>query len=105
MVFNNKQVKDRGNKLCKGYSGIGWEKDQKVGNWGNNVPDWNTFLFATAKIGAVLVTVNTNYKQHELEYLCDNADIHTLCISNGVFDSDYVAMTYDLAPELKESPR
>ena len=32
--------------------------------------DWLTLLYACAKIGAVYVTVNTNYKQSELEYLC-----------------------------------
>ena len=42
-----------------------------------NVPDWLTFLYACAKIGAVAVTVNTNYKQAELEYLCQNSDMHT----------------------------
>ena len=38
---------------------------------------------ACAKIGAVAVTVNTNYKQSELEYLCKDSDMHTLCIVNG----------------------
>ena len=103
--FTYKQFNERVNNLAKGLMHIGVKEGTKVGIWATNVPDWNTFLFATAKIGAVLVTVNTNYKQHELEYLCDNADIHTLCISNGVFDSDYVAMTYEMAPELKNQPR
>ena len=67
--FTYKQFNDRVNNLAKGLMAIGVEKDTKVGIWATNVPDWNTFLFATAKIGAVLVTVNTNYKQHELEYL------------------------------------
>lgn len=72
---------------------------------GDNVPDWLTFLYAAAKIGAVAVTVNTNYKQSELEFLVENADIHTLCITDGVFDGSYVDMVYTMLPELKESQR
>lgn len=76
-----------------------------VGIWATNVPDWLTFLYAAAKIGAVAVTVNTNYKQSELEFLVENADIHTLCITDGVFDGSYVDMVYTMLPELKESQR
>ena len=63
------------------------------------------FLYAGAKIGAVLVTINTNYKQSELEYLVENADIHTMCITDGVFDGSYVDMVYTMLPELKTSQR
>lgn len=65
------------------------------------MPDWLTFLYACAKIGAVAVTVNTNYKQAELEYLCENSDMHTLCIVDGEKDSNFVEMTYTMLPELK----
>ena len=65
------------------------------------MPDWLTFLYACAKIGAVVVTVNTNYKQAELEYLCENSDMHTLCIVDGEKDSNFVEMTYTMLPELK----
>ena len=99
--FTYSEFNKRVNNLAKGMMAIGVEKDSKVGIWATNVPDWLTFLFASAKIGAILVTVNTNYKQHELEYLVENADIRTLCISNGTFDSDYVDMTYTMLPELK----
>ena len=73
--FTYSEFNKRVNNLAKGMMAIGVEKDSKVGIWATNVPDWLTFLFASAKIGAILVTVNTNYKQHELEYLVENADI------------------------------
>ena len=103
--FTYSEFNQRVNNLAKGLMAIGVKEGSHVGIWATNVPDWNTFLFATAKIGAVLVTVNTNYKQHELEYLVDNADLHTLCISNGTFDTDYLEMTYTMLPELKTSQR
>ena len=103
--FTYKQFDKRVNDLAKGLLAIGVTTGSHIGIWATNVPDWLTFLFASAKIGAVLVTVNTNYKQHELEYLTDNADLHTLCISDGTFDSDYVDMTYTMLPELRTSQR
>lgn len=103
--FSWKQMDDRVNKMAKGLISIGVKKDSHVGIWANNVPDWLTLLFACAKIGAVYVTVNTNYKQSELEYLCENSDMHTLCIINGERDGDFVEMTYQMLPELKTCQR
>jgi len=103
--FTWKQFNKRVDELAKGLMAIGVEKGSHVGIWATNVPDWLTFLYATAKIGAVLVTVNTNYKQHELEYLCENSDMHTLCIIDGTWDCDYVEMTYTMLPELKTAQR
>ncbi|MFY9152463.1 MAG: AMP-binding protein [Prolixibacteraceae bacterium] len=103
--FTYAQFNERVDQLAKGLLYIGVRPDDKVGIWANNVPDWLTFMFATAKIGAILVTINTNYKTSELEYLLKDADIHTLCLVDGFRDSDYVNMIFDLAPELKNSQR
>ncbi|HLN72303.1 MAG TPA: AMP-binding protein, partial [Prolixibacteraceae bacterium] len=103
--FTYAQFNERVDQLAKGLLYIDVKPGDKVGIWANNVPDWLTFLFATAKIGAVLVTINTNYKLSELEYLLHNADIHTLCLVDGFRDSDYVNMIFELVPELKASQR
>ncbi len=103
--FTWSQMNERVDNMARGLISIGVEKGSHVGIWANNVPDWLTLLFACAKIGAVYVTVNTNYKQTELEYLCSNSDMHTLCIINGEKDSDFVEMTYNMLPELKTCER
>ena len=103
--FTYSQFNERVDQLAKGLLYIGVGPDDKVGIWANNVPDWLTFMFATAKIGAILVTINTSYKSSELEYLLRDADIHTLCLVDGFRDSDYVNMIFDLVPELKNSQR
>ena len=103
--FTWKTFNQRVDNLAKGLLAIGVKKGSNVGIWATNVPDWLTFLYATAKIGAVLVTVNTNYKQSELEYLCENSDMHTLCITDGTWECDYVDMTYKMLPELRECER
>ena len=103
--FTWSEFNKRVDNMAKGLLSLGVKHGTHVGIWATNVPDWLTFLYAGAKIGAVLVTVNTNYKQNELEYLVENADIHTLCITEGVFDGSFVDMTYSMLPELKDSQR
>lgn len=103
--FTYKQFNDRVDALAKGLLYIGIRPGDKVGIWAKNVPDWTTVMFATAKIGAILVTINTNYKLSELEYLLKDADIQTLFLVDGFRDSDYVKMIFELIPELKTQPR
>ncbi|MDR0698319.1 MAG: AMP-binding protein [Tannerella sp.] len=103
--FTWKEFNRRVDDMAKGLLAIGVKRGTHIGIWATNVPDWLTFLFAGAKIGAVLVTVNTNYKQNELEFLVKDSDIQTLCITDGVFDGSYVDMVYTMLPELKERQR
>ena len=103
--FTYAQFNLRVDNLAKALLHIGMKPGDKLGIFANNVPDWLTFMFACAKIGVVLVTINTNYKSHELEYVVKNSDIVSLCIVNGWRDSDYVQMVNELVPELRESQR
>ena len=103
--FTWKQFNERVDDMARGLIAIGVTKGTHVGLWAQNVPDWLTFLYACAKIGAVCITVNTNYKQNELEYLCKDSDMHTLCLTDGTWESNYVDMTYAMLPELRECQR
>lgn len=103
--FTYKQFDERVNMLAKGLLSIGVTKGDHVGIWASNVPDWITFLFACAKIGAALVTVNTAYKSHELDYVLKQSDMKALAITDGFRDVNYLKVLYDLVPELKTSNR
>lgn len=91
------------NSVAKSFMKMGIKKGDHVAMWATNVPEWLITLFATAKIGAVLVTVNTNYKIFELEYLLKQSDSSTLVLIDGFKDSNYVQILNELCPELKES--
>ena len=99
-TFNN-----RVDNMAKGLISIGVTRGSNVGIWAQNVPDWLTFLYATAKIGAVAVTVNTNYRTEEVSYLMKDSDMHTLCMTDGVPGSNYTDIIYGLVPELKSIQR
>lgn len=99
-AFNN-----RVDNLAKGLLSIGVEQGSHVGIWAQNVPDWLTYMFACAKVGAVAITVNTNYKAHELAFVIENSDMHTLCMTDGVAGNDYIQTINGLLPELKTQER
>jgi fatty-acyl-CoA synthase len=103
--FTYADFDERVDRLAKGLLAIGLVKGDHLGIWANNVPDWLTILFATARVGVVLVTVNTNYKLHELEYIVRQSDMKALCIVDGFKDSDYVEMVRELVPELEMQER
>ncbi|MDR0502752.1 MAG: AMP-binding protein [Treponema sp.] len=103
--FTYSEFDKRVDDFAKGLLSMGIKKGDHVGIWATNVPDWNTVLLACARIGAVLVTVNTGYKTHELEYVLKQSDMVCLCLTNGWRDSDYIEMVNKLVPELKTSQR
>ncbi|MDI9624555.1 MAG: AMP-binding protein [Methanothermobacter sp.] len=103
--FTYHEFNERVNLLAKGLLAIGLKKGDHLGIWATNVPDWLTFLFATAKIGVVLVTINTAYKSHELEYVMKQSDMKAIAIIDGFRDVDYIRTIYELVPELKSHER
>ncbi len=94
------QLTDR---VAKGLFHIGIRKGDHVSIWANNVPEWVVLQFATAKVGAVLVTVNTSYKSAELEYILRQSDSTTLFLVQGFKDTDYIESLYTVIPELKKA--
>ncbi|MBO5117317.1 MAG: AMP-binding protein [Treponema sp.] len=103
--FTYQEFDKRVDDMAAGLYAIGVRKGDNIGIWATNVPDWLTYMFACARLGAVAVTVNTSYKLHELEYLVKQADLTTLCLTDGVKDSNYVQMIKELVPELDEYER
>ncbi|MDO8963928.1 MAG: AMP-binding protein, partial [Coriobacteriia bacterium] len=95
----------RVDRLAKGLMATGIGKGDHVGIWARNVPDWLTFMFATAKIGAVLVTVNPVYKSHELAYVIKQSDMKALVIIDTFRDVDYVEILRGLVPEAATQER
>ena len=95
-----KEFRDDVDTFARSLIAMGVKKGDHVAIWATNVPQWYITFWATTKIGAVLVTVNTAYKIHEAEYLLKQSDTHTLVMIDGYKDSDYVGIMKELCPEL-----
>ena len=97
------EFRDDVDRFARVLIAIGVKAGDHVAIWATNVPQWYITFFATVKIGAVLVTVNTAYKVHEAEYLLRQSDTHTLVMIDGFKDSNYVEIINELCPELASS--
>lgn len=91
------EVKETG----KGLMALGVQKGDHIAIMAPNIPEWLILQFACASIGAVLVTVNTNFQSQELAYLLKHSDSKMLFIVDGFKETSYVNMLEELIPELQ----
>ncbi|MBR2874189.1 MAG: AMP-binding protein, partial [Clostridia bacterium] len=89
--------------VARALVSMGVQPGHHVAIWATNVPEWFLTFWASVKIGAVLVTVNTAYKIHETEYLLRQSDTHTLVMIDSCKDSNYKEIMEELCPELKNT--
>ena len=90
-------------RFARALVSMGVKAGSKVAIWATNVPAWYITFWATVKIGAVLVTVNTAYKIHEAEYLLRQSDTHTLVMIDSCLDSNYKQIINELCPEIAQT--
>ncbi len=90
-------------RFARALVSLGVKAGSKVAVWATNLPAWYITFWATTKLGAVLVTVNTAYKIHEAEYLLRQSDTHTLVMIESCLDSNYKDIINTLCPEIKDA--
>lgn len=90
-------------QVARGLLALGLKKGDHIAIWATNVPEWLLTFFAAAKMGGILVTVNTNYKVYELEYLLRQSDTACLVMIAGTRHNNYVQSIQELCPMLPDS--
>ena len=98
--FTYAQLRDEVNRVARGLMALRIGLGDHVALLASNLPEWVLLEMALAKIGAVLVTVNTNFRQAELEYVLRQADVHTLVLMDKYRGNDYLKSLKALLPEL-----
>ncbi|MCL6504804.1 MAG: AMP-binding protein [Pirellulales bacterium] len=93
----------RVDEAAAGLLGLGLARGDHVAVWATNVPEWVVLQFATARIGAVLVTINPAYREHELRYVLAQSDAAALFLVDRFKTSDYFAILANAVPELAGS--
>ncbi|USG63450.1 AMP-binding protein [Brevibacillus ruminantium] len=88
------------NQAARGFLSLGINPGENIAIWATNVPEWVISQFSTAKMGGVLVTVNTSYRVHELEYLLRQSESTTLLLIDSYRDASYLEMIREICPEL-----
>ncbi len=87
--YTFEQFNNEVNRVAKALLGLGVTKGENVAVWATNVPEWLLLQFATAKVGAVLVTINTNYQSSELEYVLKQSESTRLFLIDGFKGTSY----------------
>src|SRR5215469_8969051 len=95
------EYRDESDLLAKALMALGISRGENIAVWAPNIPEWPLLMMAAAKIGAVLVTVNTNYKAQELEYVLRQGDISTLFTITSHRGNSYLDSIYTIVPELR----
>jgi fatty-acyl-CoA synthase len=88
--FTFRELESEARLMACGLLGIGVRRGDRVAVWATNVPEWVVLQFALAKIGAILVTVNTSLRAREIEYLLHQSETSTLFTIAGFRDVNYV---------------
>lgn len=99
------EFRDDVDRFARALVSMGVRAGSKVAIWATNVPAWYITFWATTKIGAILVTVNTAYKIHEAEYLLRQSDTHTLVMIESALDSNYKNIMNELCPEIAKNKK
>ncbi len=92
-------------EVARGLVATGVAKGERVGIWSPNNAEWVAIQYATARIGAILVTINPAYRTHELDYVLRQSGITTLVSALESKASDYRSMVQQVAPSITELRR
>jgi fatty-acyl-CoA synthase len=84
--------------LATGLVRAGIRAGDRVGIWAPNRWEWVLVQYATAEIGAILVTINPAYREHELEYALRQSGVAMVIGARDFKTTDYAAMLHGVAP-------
>ena len=98
--FTYRDLNQQVDRLARGLMALGVEKGERVGLWMPNIAGWVITYFAIARIGGVVVPMNTRYKSHEVQYILANSGATTLFMVDSFVGIDYLAMMDHIRQEL-----
>ena len=103
--FTYGQLNEAVDLLARGLLAAGIEKGDRVGVWSPNNAEWVAVQYATAKVGAILVTINPAYRTSELGYALAQSGCRLLVAAPSFKTSDYVSMVDEVTPTVPDLER
>ncbi len=98
--YSYSQLYDQCRRTARGLLALGIKRGDHVSVWTTNVPEWVYLQYALGMVGGVLVTINTNYQSHELEYILKQSDSTTLFLIDTYRDTSFYNTVRKIIPEL-----
>jgi len=97
---NYRELYEECRKTAKGLLALGIQKGDHVSVWTTNIPEWVYLQCALGMVGGILVTINTNYQTHELQYILKQSDSTTLFLIDTYRDTSFYDTVRQILPEL-----
>src|SRR5215813_3002408 len=106
-VFQNgevtySQLKQTADLVARGFLNLGIRKGDKVAIWMAGYAEWAYVYFALARIGVIMVPVNTRYRPEEVEYVLNKSGASILVLREEP-NKDYLSLLRELAPDIGET--
>jgi len=89
-------------RLALALLATGVERGDRVGIWSPNCPEWTVLQYATAKIGAILVSINPAYRSHELSHVLRHSGTRLLVSAARFKTSDYRRMLGEVRSQAED---
>jgi len=92
-------------RAARSLAGLGLGPGDHVGILMPNCMDYIEVMFGAAMLGAWVVPINARYKEHELAYVIENADLKLLITSDLIDEHvDFVELLHRCLPGLAQAP-
>jgi fatty-acyl-CoA synthase len=85
-------------ELARALMARGIGRGDRVGIWSSNNYRWLVVLYATARVGAILVNINPAYRSHELAYVLNQSGVKLLFTIGENRGVSYLATLEQLTP-------
>ena len=99
-TYSFRELHDEVELVARALLSLEIKKNDRVGIWSTNSAEWVVIQFATAKIGAILVSINALNRAVELEHVLRQSECQTLFLMEGFRDASYISMIKQICPEI-----
>ena len=97
------QFDQRVDQFARALLALGLKRQDHVAVWLGNSLEWALTFCACARIGAVLVPINTRYTASEAGYILAQSDAKALVMTSVLYGLNYLEMLEQIAPSLAEA--
>ncbi|MGB3290758.1 MAG: AMP-binding protein [Burkholderiaceae bacterium] len=87
-------------QIAQGLLACGVRRGDTVALWMANCPSWVRIWMAAARIGAILVPINTRYKADEAAYILKQSESKILLMMDTMWSIDYLELLASICPEI-----
>ena len=94
------EFRDEVDRVARALINLGVQPGDKVSLWMPNRAEWLFLFGAIAKIGAVIVPINTRFRTGDMEYLVQHSDSTALILMDRSGPVNYLDMLREVAPEV-----